>query len=88
MMLYQITISKAGFIQNIAYVEAEDALTAIDRVEAVYEQKQLYISGKDGRCQRVVWTGYEFEARRLPDKQHILYFTAPEIEPRLLSVVQ
>ncbi len=85
-MLYQITITKAGCIQNIAYVEAPNALAAINRVETAYEQKHLYLSSKGGQCQPVTWSGYEFEARRLPDTQHVLSLDMPTVMPQLVSV--
>ncbi|GAB4450718.1 MAG: hypothetical protein Kow0031_33230 [Anaerolineae bacterium] len=85
-MLYQITITKAGCIQNIAYVEAPSALAAINRVEAAYEQKHLYLSSKGGQCQMVAWSGYEFEARRLPDTQHMLSLEMPVELSQLVSV--
>lgn len=87
-MLYQITISRIGCIQNIAYVEAPNALAAINRVEAAYEQKQLYLSSKGGQCESVMWSGYEFEARLLLEPQHVLSLTAPTEMPQLVSVAQ
>lgn len=87
-MLYQITISKIGCIQNIAYVEAPNALAAINRVEAAYEQKQLYLSSKGGQCESVVWSGYEFEARQLPRTQHVLNLGTPAEMLQLVSVAQ
>jgi hypothetical protein len=87
-MLYQITITKIGCIQNIAYVEAPNALAAINRVEAAYEQKQLYLSSKGKLCEAVVWTGFEFEARQLPGTQHVLNLAAPAELAQLVSVAQ
>jgi hypothetical protein len=75
-MLYQITISKAGCVEHIAYLEAKDALTAIIRVEAAYELFPLQISGKDGYYITVDWSGYEFEARQITETTQSLCLPA------------
>jgi hypothetical protein len=69
-MLYQIPISKVGCVEQITYVEAVDALTAITHMETVYETMALQISGKDGTYINVLWTGYEFEARQVSVPKH------------------
>lgn len=64
-MLYQITISHAGSVKDIVQVNATDALTAINTVEANFETFTVMVSLGYGEVISVKWSGYEFEARRL-----------------------
>ena len=76
-MLYQVTISKMGRVEYMACVGAESALEAINRVEDTFAKRTFLTATKEGGYVAVTWSGYEFEARRLPDTQHMLC-----LEPR------
>ncbi|RMF03825.1 MAG: hypothetical protein D6768_04980 [Chloroflexi bacterium] len=71
-MLYQITISNSGSVENIAFVNAQHAQEAIEQVEAQYPRRPVQLTNKDGDVETVYWTGFEFEARVVPGAPHVL----------------
>jgi hypothetical protein len=85
-MLYQITMTRAGCVEQITYVEAGNALTAIAQVEAAYQATALQIAGKDGSYVTVYWTGYEFEARQVADVQLSISLPAAVRTPVAVTV--
>ena len=64
-MLYRITISRAGTVIDTVQIEADNALAAIDRLDAVCEKFIVQIS--DGREELIttLWSGFEYEARKV-----------------------
>ena len=64
-MLYQVIISHSGSVKDIVQVDATDALTAINMVEANFETFTVTVSIGHGEIISVQWSGYEFMARRL-----------------------
>lgn len=77
-MLYQITISSSGSIENIAFVNAQNAQEAIDQVEAQYPRRPVQLANKDGDMETVYWSGFEFEARAMPGAPHVLNLDVAE----------
>lgn len=71
-MLYQITISSSGCVENIAFVNAQNAQEAIEQVEAQYPKRPVQLTNKDGDVTTVYWSGFEFEARAVPGTTQIL----------------
>lgn len=65
-MLYQITISRAGTVIDIVQIEAENALRAIDRLDADREKFIVLISHGHEELITAPWSGFEYEARRIP----------------------
>ncbi len=65
-MLYQVTISRAGSVIEIVQVEAEDALHAIDQLDADREKFIVLLSHGHDEMINAPWSGYEYEARKIP----------------------
>ncbi|MBI1881656.1 MAG: hypothetical protein HYR94_26050 [Chloroflexi bacterium] len=72
-MLYQIEIFSQGEFITRQTVEAPDALTAINRVEASYGQppkmEEITVHLEDGKKEHLLvvsdWHGYSFVARQI-----------------------
>jgi len=65
-MTYQILISYLGnLIDTVDGIEAANAIEAINRIEQRYKKLNVQLSGRNGTAHNFMWTGYEFQARRL-----------------------
>ena len=65
-MLYQITIRRAGSLLDVVQVEADTALSAIDRLDADREKFTVLISHGHDELITANWSGFEYEARKIP----------------------
>ncbi|GAB4450714.1 MAG: hypothetical protein Kow0031_33220 [Anaerolineae bacterium] len=65
-MLYQVTISRAGTVIDTVQIEAEDALCAIEQLDADREKFIVLISHGHEELLTEHWSGFEYEARKIP----------------------
>jgi len=66
-MTYQILILRLGnSVDIVDGIEAANAIEAINRIEQRYKKVTVQLSsGRNGTVHNFMWTGYEFQARRL-----------------------
>ena len=65
-LTYDITIKKQGsLILTVEGIEAKTAIGAIATVENHFKLTVVQVLGPNGTFREYLWTGLEFEARRL-----------------------
>lgn len=66
---YLVAVSRQGVEVRQTVVPAEDALAAIEQIDAGFDSTR-YMLSKDPP-EYFQWTGYEYTARKIPELQYV-----------------
>lgn len=69
---YLVTVTILGNEAQQTVVAAEDALAAIDQIDAGFDSTRCMLSKGPGMEPKYFqWTGYEYIARKMPELQYV-----------------